>query len=188
MPRGLRRYQQSDDLHFVTFSCYHREAYLGSAPRRELFERSLEVIRHRYQFSVTGYVVMPEHVHLLVSEPFRGTLAKALQALKLSVAVQSRERPFWQRRYYDFNVHSEKKRIEKLRYIHRNPVVRGLVARPEDWEGSSFRHYAAGREGTVEIESFWTAALRGGLPDRFRFNAESHISSRYGAPKSLENG
>jgi putative transposase len=77
---------------------------------------------------------MPEHVHLLVSEPLKGTLARALQALKLSVAVQRRERPFWQRRYYDFNVFTEEKRVEKLRYMHRNPVVRGLVARPEDWE------------------------------------------------------
>jgi putative transposase len=101
----------------------------------------------------------------------------------MSVAAQSRERPFWQRRHYDFNVCSEKKRIEKLLYIHRNPVVRGLAARPEDWEWSSFRHYAIGREGTVEIESFWTAARRGGLPGRFRFSAESHISSRYGAPE-----
>ena len=188
MPTGLRRYQQSGDLHFVTFSCHRRLAYLGSASARELFERSFEAIRIRYQFFVTGYVVMPEHVHLLVSEPFDGTLAKALQALKLSVAVQSRERPFWQRRYYDFNVHSEQKRVEKLRYIHRNPVVRGLAARPEDWKWSSFRHYATGLEGTVEIESFWTAARRGGLPGRFRFSAESHISSRYGAPKSPDNG
>ena len=146
MPTGLRRYHQTGDLHFVTFSCYRRLAYLGSASARELFERSLEAIRIRYQFFVTGYVVMPEHVHLLISEPFRGTLARALQALKLSVAVQSRERPFWQRRYYDFNVHSEQKRVEKLRYIHRNPVVRGLAARPEDWKWSSFRHYATGLE------------------------------------------
>ena len=188
MPTGLRRYQQSGDLHFVTFSCHRRLAYLGSASARELFERSFEAIRIRYQFFVTGYVVMPEHVHLLVSEPFDGTLARALQALKLSVAVQSRERPFWQRRYYDFNVRSEKKRIEKLRYIHRNPVMRGLAARPEDWKWSSFRHYATGLEGTVEIESFWTAARRGGLPGRFRFSAESHISSRYGAPRSPRNG
>lgn len=74
----------------------------------------------------------------------------------------------------------------KLRYIHRNPVVRELAARPEDWKWSSFRHYATGLEGTIEIESFWTAARRGGLPDRFRFRAEavSHISSRYGAPNS----
>jgi putative transposase len=133
--------------------------------------------------------VMPEHVHLLVSEPMHGTLARALQALKLSVSVQSRERPFWQRRYYDFNVHSERKRVEKLRYMHRNPVVRGLCAAPEDWKWSSFRHYATGLEGTVEIESFWTAARRCGLPDTPRRSlggSPSHISSRYGAPKIEE--
>jgi putative transposase len=151
MPKGLVRYQQAGDLHFVTFSCYHRLAHLQACSQRELFERSLETVRMRYGFFVTGYVIMPEHVHLLVSEPPNGTLARALQALKLSVAVQSRERPFWQRRYYDFNVHSEQKRVEKLRYMHRNPVVRGLVAKPEDWKWSSFRHYAKGMEGTVEM-------------------------------------
>ena len=107
MPTGLKRYQQSGNLHFVTFSYYRRLPHLRLVPTRELFERSLEVIRRRYEFFVTGYVVMPEHVHLLVREPLRGTLARALQALKLSVAVQSRERPVWQRWYYDFNVHSE---------------------------------------------------------------------------------
>jgi REP element-mobilizing transposase RayT len=96
------------------------------APCADLFERSLEPIRLRHQFFVTGYVVMPEHVHLFVSEPLHGTLARALRAFKLSVAVQSRERPFWQRRYYDFNVHSEQKRVEKLRHMHRNPVVRRI--------------------------------------------------------------
>jgi len=189
MPSGLVRYQQAGDLHFVTFSCYHRSPYLGSPSTRELFERSLETVRLRYHFIVTGYVVMPEHVHLLVSEPLKGTLARALQALKLSVAVQRRERPFWQRRYYDFNVFTEEKRVEKLRYMHRNPVVRGLVARPEDWEWSSFRHYATGLEGTVEIESFWTAARRGGLPDAVRFSGEtlpSHISTRCGAPRTVK--
>ena len=55
-------------------------------------------------------------------------LARALQALKLSISVQRRERPFWLRRYYDFNVHSAEKITEKLRYLHRNPVARGLVA------------------------------------------------------------
>ena len=168
MPRALARYQQTGDLHFVTFSCYHRLPYLGSPSPRELFELSLETVRLRYGLFVTGYVIMPEHVHLLVSEPLVGSLARAIQALKLSVAVQRHEKPFWQRRYYDFNVHSEKKRIEKLRYMHRNPVVRGLVAKPEDWKWSSFHHYATGLRGTVEIESFWIAAGRGGLPETFR--------------------
>jgi putative transposase len=67
---------------------------------------------------------------------------------------------FWQRRYYDFNIWSEAKRIEKLRYMHRNPVKRGLVEKPEHWPWSSFRHYATGQLGTVEIESSWTAFQR----------------------------
>jgi len=122
-------------------------------------------MRVRYDFVVCGYVVMPEHVHLLVSEPKMAILATAIQALKLSVSVQRTERPFWQPRYYDFNVHNELKRVEKLRYMHRNPVKRGLVEKPEQWQWSSFRHYATGEIGTVEIESFWTAARREGLWD-----------------------
>lgn len=112
---------------------------------------------------------MPEHVHLLVNEPEHGTLAQALQSLKQGVARRLALRAkdsFWQARYYDFNVWSEKKFIEKLRYIYRNPVHRGLVARPEDWQWSSFRHYASGEIGVVEIESQWTASRRerSGLP------------------------
>ena len=165
MARGLVRFQQCGCFHFITFSCYHRCAYLGTAPRRELFERSLEAMRVRYDFVVCGYVVMPEHIHLLVSEPKKALLSKAIQALKLSVSVQRRERPFWQARYYDFNVHNEEKRVEKLRYMHRNPVKRGLVEKPEGWAWSSFWHYATGVEGTVEIESFWTGARRDRLRD-----------------------
>ncbi len=106
---------------------------------------------------------MPEHVHLLVSEPEIGLLAEALQSLKQGVARQLALRaaePFWQPRYYDFNVWSESKFLEKLRYIHRNPVHRGLVEHPEDWAWSSFRHYATGEIGPVEIESQWTARRR----------------------------
>lgn len=105
---------------------------------------------------------MPEHVHLLISEPERETLARALQAMKQSVARRliADGQHFWQARYYDFNLWSEKKRVEKLRYMHRNPVIRGLVERPEDWAWSSFRHYSTGEEGAVEIESQWSARRR----------------------------
>ncbi len=103
---------------------------------------------------------MPEHVHLLVNEPKVASLDRVIQAVKLSVSVREKERPFWQARYYDFNVFSTSKQIEKLRYMHRNPVARGVVAKPEDWAWSSFRHYATGLEGTVEIESFWTQRSR----------------------------
>jgi putative transposase len=99
----------------------------------------------------------------LVSEPEQGRLAQALQSLKQSVARRLSLRaaePFWQARYYDFNVWSERKFTEKLRYIHRNPVTRGLVSRPEDWAWSSFRHYLTGQRCGVEIESRWAARER----------------------------
>jgi REP element-mobilizing transposase RayT len=104
---------------------------------RDLFVRTLETVRRWYGFRLIGYAVMPEHVHLLLSEPERKNLALVLQMLKQMVSRNlqpaSAKSPFWQARYYDFNVWSEQKRVEKLRYIHRNPVKRGLVERPEDW-------------------------------------------------------
>ena len=163
MPGGLKRFHQTGNWHFITFSCYHRKKKLGTPEPRRIFERSLERTRRQYHFYVCGYMVMPEHVHLLVSEPEKALLWTAIQSLKQGVtrrlALGSGE-PFWQPRYYDFNVWSEKKRVEKLRYMHRNPVKRGLVARPEEWEWSSFRHYLTGEPGIVEIESEWTARRR----------------------------
>jgi putative transposase len=139
-----------------------------------VFERELETVRVRYGFVVAGYVLMPEHVHLLVGEPHRSSLSVAIQVLKQQTSRKLKQRGevrFWQRRYYDFNVWSEEKRVEKLRYVHRNPVARGLVEKPEDWAWSSFRHYATGQLGVVEIESTWTAFRRGNqLPEHLRYN------------------
>jgi putative transposase len=136
---------------------------LGNDWAYGVFERELEVVRERYGLVVAGYVLMPEHVHLLTGEPLKASLSVALQVLKQQTSKRLKthgEDRFWQRRYYDFNVYSESKRVEKLRYMHRNPVVRGLVEKPEDWTWSSFRHYAMGKIGTVEIESEWTAQQR----------------------------
>ncbi len=178
MPWGLKRLQQARQLHYISFTCYHREPRLARAAARELFEHTLERVRRWYEFCVVGYVVMPEHVHLLLSEPERGDLALAIQMLKQIVSRQlhapALARPFWQRRYYDFNVWSERKRVEKLRYLHRNPVRRGLVESPEDWKWSSFRHYATGEEGVVELESQWTAAKR----ERFGIAPQAKRRSR----------
>lgn len=161
-------------MHFITFSCYRRLPKLGTASDRDAFEDSLERTRLAYGFCVVGYVVMPEHVHLLITEPESRPLATALQALKQSVSRTLSLRapkPFWLARYYDFNVWSEEKRIEKLRYMHRNPVKRGLVECPEDWPWSSFRHYATGVDSTVEIESEWTARKRETLGIRLKVHA-----------------
>lgn len=163
MPTGLRRFQKTRQLHFVAFSCYRRQPKLGTSSARNIFEQSLGRTQQAYGFCVAGYVVMPEHVHLLLTEPDTAPLATALQALKQSVSrtlALRADEPFWQARYYDFNVWTDNKRAEKLRYMHRNPVVRGLVENPEDWAWSSFRHYSTGIEGVVEIESKWTARKR----------------------------
>ena len=173
MPHHLKRYQEAREGHFITFSCFHRRGLLRTVRAREVFLRVLEQTRRRFEFVVMGYVVMPEHVHLLVSEPERGRLSAALQVLKQissrrlrgtggrrSPAQQllfPRQEPathFWQRRYYDFNVRTAKKRIEKLKYMHRNPVKRGLVEKPEDWRWSSYRSYAYGEAGPVALNTW----------------------------------
>jgi REP-associated tyrosine transposase len=168
MPYGLKRYQESRQSHFVTFSCYRRLPYLRDERLRDLFVTSLERTRRKYRFRVYGYVVMPEHVHLLVSEPASEVLATAIQALKISLARRAiqygaeRDGAFWQKRYHDHNVRTQASFVDKLRYMHRNPVKRGLVDKPEDWRWSSFQHYATAEIGPVEIESQWTADRRTG--------------------------
>jgi putative transposase len=174
MPWGLKRFQDARCLHFVTFSCYSRAPRLGTPRARDTFEETLEDTRKWYGFYVAGYVVMPEHVHLLLTEPIRTKLSVALQMLKQNVARRLREpeaSPLWQPRYYDFNVWSYAKQTEKLRYIHRNPVRRGLVKSPEGGRGAvsatifpeSKRWWRSSRGGPRESGSNW-----GSCPGDFR--------------------
>jgi putative transposase len=100
---------------------------------------------------VHGYVVMPDHVHLLVGEPETAALSLAVQMLKQRFSRTRTEEYVWEPRYYDFNVRTEEKRIEKLRYMHRNPVKRGLVAEAGEWRWSSFRAYRYQEEGPVGL-------------------------------------
>lgn len=163
MPPSLKRNQQTKNFHFITFSCYKRQPFLITDAAKDTVEAILEQTRKRQQLCIAAYVIMPEHIHLLTDEPVNVTLATFLQVFKQLTSRElkpSGERQFWQRRYYDFNVHSEEKRIEKIRYIHRNPVVSGLVEHPEDYQWSSFNHYATGETGAIEIESQWTPQRR----------------------------
>jgi putative transposase len=160
MPTGLVRLHDTGNLHFITFSCHGRRPYLRTPEARSLVENAIERARISYGFWVTGYVIMPNHVHILIGEPENKSIADVMKAIKLSVTLRQKERPFWEQRYYDFNVFTEEKRIEKLRYMHRNPVGRSLVQRPEDWAWSSFDHYATGSVRCVEVESPWTALRR----------------------------
>ena len=194
MPRGLRRYHDTGHSHFVTFSCYQRRPNFNRNEIYDLFPECLERMRCRFEMSIYGYVVMPEHVHLLLSEPERGSLAEAIHYLKLSFSkrvktvaqvtsprlgqpmaepgaqlrtwttkhnrnVEHRD-PFWQKQYHDRNVRDGREFTIKLRYLHRNPVKRGLVKEAAQWKWSSFRHYFFREVGVVEIESEWTARDR----------------------------
>ncbi|MGB0044310.1 MAG: transposase [Terriglobales bacterium] len=184
MTKRLHRYYNTHDLHFITCSCFHRQPQLDTPERRDLFLSILEEARQKYCFVVHGYVVMPEHFHLLITEPEVGDPSVVMKVLKerftkklrakrvkdegapliaegapliapfaMSGIPRGTSRPeppkIWQKRFYDFNVWTEQKHIEKLRYIHRNPVQRGLVEKPEQWKWSSFRAYLFGETGPV---------------------------------------
>ena len=151
MPTGLKRFQNTGDLHFITFSCVRHRPILGTPQARDAFLTILEQTRSKYRFQVIGYVVMPDHVHLLLSEPEQHPLRTALQVIKQRFSRTCTEEWVWEERYHDFNVRTDTKRIEKLRYIHRNPVKRGLVTEPDQWRWSSFRSYAYLELGPVTI-------------------------------------
>ena len=146
---------------------------LGTIRARDLFVRELGKVRAEHGFRLMGYVVMPEHVHLLISEPKTGTPSTALQVLKQRVSRKMRKRrrksqdrqlrlgflekteelrQFWQARFCDFNVYSGGKIKEKLNYMHANPVIRRLVKHPKDWAWSSWSFYARG-VGLISLDS-----------------------------------
>jgi putative transposase len=166
MPHGLRRFQQSESLHFITFSCYHRLPYLTDPESKSLVLTLLEQTRARHQARIYGYVLMPDHIHLLINEPPVTPLDQLLKAFKQSTSHHLKgNRPhFWQTRYYDKNIHGEEARLEVLHYIHLNPVKRGLVSDPASYPWSSAHHYQTGTPAPVELESDYTARLRNQLP------------------------
>jgi putative transposase len=134
MPAGLKRYYGNDDLHFITFSCYRRLPLLSTAGARDLFVQELARVRAEYRFKLDGYVVMLNHVYLLMSEPVKGTPSTVMQMLKQRVSRKMRScsktrssaqlafcsngegqegEAFWQERFYDFNVYRSGKVKEK---------------------------------------------------------------------------
>jgi REP element-mobilizing transposase RayT len=137
--------------------------------RRDLFVKILEEARRKYRFVVHGYVVMPEHFHLLITEPDVGDPSIVMKVIKerFSRRVNRRRKqaaaeqgmlwdgvrePVWQKRFYDFNVWSARKQVEKLRYMHRNPgprQARFWLAGVEAGEAG-----ISGAARTVEVEQF----------------------------------
>ena len=184
VPKGLQRRYSQHQLHFITCSCYRRLPLLASARAKNLFVKVLGEVRDCYGFALAGFVVMPEHIHLLIGEPAKGTPSTVMQVLKQRVSRRMRCRQprtvtskqlklpfraaaeplprFWQFRFYDFrarallgarqkHVWSRGKFVEKLHYMHMNPVKRKLVKHPRDWPWSSFSFYAKKDSGLIRI-------------------------------------
>jgi putative transposase len=168
----MKRREVAGGTRFVTFSCEHRLPLLGHPTIRDLFASALAVARRKFGFELFAWVVMPEHVHLLLRPKEGAGMDRILSFLKKSVAqrvlarwkeldapvLRAIARPdgsprFWQKGGgFDRNVRDESELVKEIRYIHRNPVTRGLVARPEDWKWSSARCWLGQQNGQVECD------------------------------------
>ena len=166
MPKR-RVYDDSGDAHFVTFSCYKRRRLLDHEAARVIVVETLREQLPRQQTTCVGFCVMPHHVHALLWFPEPGSLSTFMKYWKQRSSGRIKEflrmrltsyaghidvsDPVWQPRFYDFNVHSEKKLSEKLNYMHNNPVTAGLVELPVDWRYSSARWYELQEDVGVPI-------------------------------------
>ena len=147
----------------MTFSTYRRGAYLLRPGSPELFLKHTDMIRQKHAIKILGYVIMPEHVHLVVVPPDGLKLGLVIGELKSRMAKeffadsghQSREpRVYWQRRCYDHNCRSPETVREKINYCHTNPVKRGLVSEPDEWRWSSYTWYRGDSEVPLEMDAY----------------------------------
>lgn len=169
--RHMRRWEVEGNPRFITCSCYRRMQLMGKGAIRDVFARELAAARKELGFRLLAWVAMPEHFHLVLVPPRGIRMGTILTRIKrpVAIAVIARWRElrapvlekmvdlegltrFWQKGGgYDRNVRDEEELWEKIRYIHRNSVARGLVERATDWAWSSARWYASG-EGPVECD------------------------------------
>jgi len=169
MPVYHRIYKPGE-LQFITTSTYRRVPVFRSPRFCEFFVQRLEEVRQKMHCLLIGWVLMPDHFHLLFKPQPADSASVAIKELKeetakriLKTLRENLHHPWcrktlprlrlpptvhdeshfrlWQRRFHPFNVFTEEKRREKLNYMHNNPVKRGLVKFPSDWPWSSWRYY-----------------------------------------------
>jgi len=169
----MKRVEQAGHARYLTFSCYRRLPLFGNDRIKDAFVDQIQFAREQTGFHLLAWVVMPEHVHLLIWPRLpEYPVSKVAWIIKRDLAQRVIERwreldasilkelearknqtRFWQRGGgYDRNIHSFDELNEKIRYIHQNPVRRGLVDRPQDWAWSSARWYDGQREGVLKID------------------------------------
>ncbi len=156
---------------FVTFSCYRRRRWLDSEHSKEFVAASLARQLVNTGARCLGFVIMPDHVHAVLRLALGKSPAEFVQQWKRLSSFQIKRYapegmpsyaakvgladPIWQRGYYCFVVTGCEKLLEKLNYLHRNPVRAGLVARETDWRFSSARFYERGEQLSVPISREW---------------------------------
>ncbi len=170
----LVRFDETGMTHFITFSCYRHLALLTNDLDVYIFLEELERTRRTHDLSLLGYVVMPDHIHLVIHAENATPLsiiigyAKSRSAFRIisrwksahipllsTLCVLRDNRPkhaFWQRRCYDHNCRNANTVREKIRYCHMNPVKAGLVSSPQDWRWSSYRWYEGLHDNLVQID------------------------------------
>jgi putative transposase len=151
----LRRIEDRDRFFFVTTNLGREIQPLTSA-ERDLIVAALCDQRHKGEFYLFGFVVMPTHAHLLLY-PHNKDLVQIMRNLKSKTGYEiSRGRrarsPIWQEGYFDAIIRRVRNFWEKLEYIHRNPVVAGIAEKAEDWPWSSYRCYAEKGPGPIPID------------------------------------
>jgi putative transposase len=176
LEKRRRRYNEPGQPRELTFSCYRRLPFLSRAMTQEWFAEALQQARQKFGFQIWAYVLMPEHVHLLVypgenarrmsdflralKEPvarkaiahLKATAPQWLDRLRVREGTRIRHR-FWQPGGgYDRNIISASALRAAIDYLHANPVRRGLVARAEDWKWSSASWYAGDQSAWVEMD------------------------------------
>ncbi len=169
----MKRIEQENHARFLTFSCYNRLPLFTNDTIKDLFIDHLESTQERTNFHLLAWVIMPEHIHLLLWPKLpEFPVSKITWHLKRSFAKQVINRwrdldaeilnqlttptgqtRFWQHGGgYDRNIHSPEELNEKINYIHTNPVRRGLVNNPTDWAWSSARWYAGIKDNSIPID------------------------------------
>ncbi|MCH9032024.1 MAG: transposase [candidate division Zixibacteria bacterium] len=179
MPK-LRHFDNLGTARFITFSCHNQLPLLEPDSAKETFLRELDSSRTKHEFKILAYVIMPQHVHLLIDPVNEMELGRVIGEIKSRSAREivaklrrndvtvlenlrtqkgGEERiSFWKPRCYDHNCRSNDTIIEKTTYCHNNPVKRGLVSSPDEWRWSSYGAYIGESDFAVQIDHFESLA------------------------------
>ena len=173
--KKCRRYNSPGNAQELTFSCFRNRAFLSRDRTRGYLAEAIMAAKSKHALDLWAYVFMPEHVHLLICPREEGySIAAILRSIKQPVSRRAvlylREHNpqglawmatgqvgmpyrFWQAGGgYDRNMTSVEAVVSAAKYIHANPVRRGLVMNPSEWMYSSARDWETGTRGLLPID------------------------------------